>query len=196
MQKRRLPEKHPMIARTVTSYGNMYNKMDDTERAIKKYDEALQLRTEFLPEHHPDVAKLYSNIGTVHFKKEAYDESIQMYDKALQSKTKCFLESHPEVALTQSNLALALARRGRPDDHEKADQLYRKAILVMTGRRLAGVKEDYSDLLKTCGRHEDALGQLEGARAEYTKAGDIKALSEVRSLYFLIPIHICIYTSS
>lgn len=51
VQKRRLPEKHPMIARTVTSYGNMYNKMDDTERAIKKYDEALQLRTEFLPEH-------------------------------------------------------------------------------------------------------------------------------------------------
>lgn len=176
-----------MIARTVTSYGNMYNKMDDTERAIKKYDEALQLRTEFLPEHHPDVAKLYSNIGTIHFKKEAYDESIQMYDKALQSKVKCFSESHPEVALTQSNLALALARRGQAEDKEKADQLYRKAILVMTGRRLAGVKENFSDLLESCGRHQDALGQLEGARAEYTKAGDTKALPAVRFLYFLIP---------
>lgn len=138
------------------------------------------MRTTFLPERHPDVAKLYSNIGTIHFKKREYKESIEMYEKALAAKVQCYLETHPEVAVTRGNLALALARRGEGEDTERADQLYRKAMAVLTGRRLANVKENYSELLKACGRYEDALRQLTEARVEFTKAKEMGSVVKVR----------------
>jgi tetratricopeptide (TPR) repeat protein len=158
----------------------MYNARNDFGRAIERYQVALEMRTKYLPEHHPEIAKLYTNIGTIHYKKESYTESVNTYEKALICKLHCFSASHPEVALTKSNLACALGKRNEAGDDMRAEKLYKECLTLLTGRKLATTKENYSALLEQCGRYEEALAQLKAARTEHARANKGLDLSKVK----------------
>ena len=62
--------KHPEYAATLSNIGTIYMNMGRYEKALKIYEECLNLQESILGEDHPDYAATLSNIGTIYRKSE------------------------------------------------------------------------------------------------------------------------------
>ncbi len=58
------------IAETFCSIGDLYNALNDFDRALAMYEEALKIQIHSLPLNHPSTAQTYMNIDWVYMSKQ------------------------------------------------------------------------------------------------------------------------------
>ena len=132
--------KNPGCWMAYYNLGIALNDHGDTDGAIAKYREAIELR--------PSYAEAHYNLGRLLVQKGQLDDAIAHYEKAL--------EINPADAEAHNNLGAALFANGRVDE---AITHYRKALAI---------QPDYADA--SCNLADALLsnGNLDGAIAYYS----------------------------
>ena len=151
------------------------------EEAIKKYDEAIELNSNY--------AEIYNNRGVVKNKLRKYQEAIADYDKAIELRpnyteaynnrgnAKSNLEQYPEAIADYNkaielkpNNAIAYNNRGRAEydleQYQEAIVDYDKAIEL---------KPDYANAYHNRGVAKQALGQTQEATEDFKMAAKLKS---------------------
>lgn len=100
--------------------GNVFDKQDRSQEAIKTYEQAIEID--------PENPQNWLELGNVHFKMESYDSAIEAFQRAI--------ELAPELGWPYNNLALALVAQG---NYEQAIPLYQRSIELLTSDKDAAV---------------------------------------------------------
>ena len=108
------------LAASYINRGNAYNAKGDYDRAIKDYNDAIQLD--------PDFIDAYIDLADVYTKKGDYDRAIEVCNKAIQlDLSRMSSDLSITSAAAYNNRGDAYAGKG---DKEKAIADYRKALSI------------------------------------------------------------------
>ena len=122
--------------------GDLLEKKDRVDEAIRHYQEALRLE--------PDYADAHNNFGNALLKKGQVDEAIGHYQEALRL--------NPAGALAHYNFGAALVQKGQIDE---AIRQYHEALRL---------EPEYADAHNNLGEALDQKGQLDEAIRQYREA--------------------------
>jgi len=75
--------KHPDVATSYKSIGNVYQVLGAYPEALEYYEKALEIRLKVLGPEHPQTANSYYNIGNAYYSKKEYAKSLDYLNKAL-----------------------------------------------------------------------------------------------------------------
>jgi tetratricopeptide (TPR) repeat protein len=110
--------KHPNLATTIGSIGNVYKIQELWKKALTEYEVAHELLESALgTSHHPDVASSYNNIGLVLSQLPGREEeALEKYRAACESFAKSMGSQHPHCGSCHFNIALMLQSQGLKED--------------------------------------------------------------------------------
>lgn len=110
--------KHPNLATTIGSIGNVYKIQELWEKALTEYEVAHELLESALgTSEHPDVASSYNNMGLVLSQlPDRQDEALEKYRAACESFAKSLGSVHPHCGSCHFNIALMLQSQGLKED--------------------------------------------------------------------------------
>ena len=111
-------------AATLTNRGIIHMALEDYERAINDYSDALKLK--------PDFGEIYVNIGNVYFLGKVYDKAIEEYTAAIEKET-------TRVHIAFINRGMAYEHMG---DFDNAESNYRAAMDIVPEAALPQVRLD------------------------------------------------------
>ena len=134
--------------------GNIFDKQNRSEDAIKAYQKAAELD--------PENANVWNEIGNTHFNSGAYDQAIAAYNKAI--------ELDPGFGKPYSNLALTYSNQER---HDEAIPLFKKSIELLSS------DEERAISWNRLGNAYRRLGDSENAIAAYQMADQLDPDSDV-----------------
>lgn len=110
--------KHPNLAITIGSIGNVYKAQERWEQALIEYQVAHELLTMALgTTDHPDIASSYNNLGLVLSQLPGSEaEALEHYRAACTSFERTLGSDHPHCGSCRYNVALLLQSLGRKDE--------------------------------------------------------------------------------
>jgi len=110
--------KHPNLAMTIGSIGNVYKTQELWEKALTEYEVAHELLESALgTSHHPDVASSYNNMGLALSQLPGREaEALEKYRAACECFDKSLGSEHPHCGSCRFNIALLLQSQGLKDD--------------------------------------------------------------------------------
>ncbi|CAF0755033.1 unnamed protein product [Adineta steineri] len=154
---------HDEKALYYVSLGYAYNKQGDYEKAIRYYEEGLEISQKTLPSNHPDLVILYNNIGNVYDNMAEYPKALSFYAKALDITQKTLPSNHPDLATSYNNIGSVYDKMGEYSkalsSHEKTGPLHHLLLA-----------NSYSNM----GDMYDKIGQYSTAILFHEKALDIR----------------------
>ncbi|CAF2433700.1 unnamed protein product [Rotaria sp. Silwood2] len=86
-KKTSLPSGHPSFASTLKEMGIVQVKMNNDEKALEYFNEALDICRKSLTDYNMDVADCHEHIAHVHYKRQAYSLALEHFEKALDIVT-------------------------------------------------------------------------------------------------------------
>ncbi len=110
--------KHPNLAITIGSIGNVYKTQELWEKALIEYEVAHELLESAIgTKDHPDVASSYNNIGLVMSQMPGREtEALEKYRAACESFGKSLGAEHPHVGSCRFNIGLMLQSQGSKEE--------------------------------------------------------------------------------
>jgi tetratricopeptide (TPR) repeat protein len=173
-------EKNPASWLAHYNLGILLAEQGKTYEAIDHYNEALQVKT--------DYVNIYINLGVALAKQERLEEAIGHYHQALQ-----IMPDHPNV---HNNLGNALARQGKVEEAAShylealriepnhAEAHYNLGLVLAEQGKVEQAISHYSEVLRITPNHLDAhinlgvelakQGRLQEAASHFSKALQIK----------------------
>ena len=76
--------------------GHIKDNLDDYNRALDFYQEALKIYLTKFPSNHPNIATCYNNIGLVYDNLDDYRKALPFYEKAFEIYQKTLSDDHPK----------------------------------------------------------------------------------------------------
>ncbi|KAL7543444.1 hypothetical protein ACHAXR_012746 [Thalassiosira sp. AJA248-18] len=174
---------HTSVASTLIAMGGLYYKLNNVQKELEKYNEALTVYEETLGQDHPHVAGTMKNIGMVLAEQGQLDEAMTKFQEA-QRIYKSINDGRRDgpccdVASALSCMGNVQNRRGELED---ALRLYGEALSIyksvskrareMGGRSRLAVQE-VASTLKIMGMVHTKLGELDNAMNCFQDAIDI-----------------------
>jgi tetratricopeptide (TPR) repeat protein len=128
--------KHPNLAITIGSIGNVYKTQGLWEKALNEYEVAHELLVTALgTSEHPDIASSLNNMGLVLSQlPDRQGEALEKYRSATESFEKTLGSEHPHVASCRFNIALMLQSQGLKEEAKKEFELARDTWEISFGR--------------------------------------------------------------
>lgn len=175
---------HTSVASTLIAMGGLYYKLNEVERELEKYNEALTVYEETLGRDHPHVAGTMKNIGMVLAEQGQLDEAMDKFREAERIYKSLNEGRHDgpqcgDVASALSCMGNVQSRRG---DLEDALRLYGEALSIyksmskrareMGGRSRLALQE-VASTLKIMGMVHTKKGELDMAMNCFQDAIDI-----------------------
>jgi tetratricopeptide (TPR) repeat protein len=111
------PEPHADLSSAMHNYASTFDALDQRERAVELYREALQLRIDTMGPTHPATAGTMHNLGlllALHFDADEADEGVELLEKALELRLAADVDPYLR-ATTTFMLARAYEKRGDLD---------------------------------------------------------------------------------
>lgn len=160
-----------LVATTLNNLADIYENMEDHDKALPLYKKALYINEKALDSKNPDFATTLYNLASIYYRMGEYDNALPYYQKALDIREK-MLDSQPlDVAATLNNLALLYHVIG---DYEKALPYYQRALgirkkvlspqdldVATTQNSLAGLYKSIKDFDKALSLYQKALDTRE-----------------------------------
>lgn len=173
-------EAHMGIASILIAMGGLHYKLNNEEKELEKYNEALAVYQDHLGREHPHTAGTMKNIGMVLAEQGNLDEAMDKF-KAAQKIYEAINEEGPccDVASALSCMANVQSRRGDLDDalrlYGESLDMY-KAVIKRTkemgGRSRLAVQE-VASTLKIMGMVHSKRGELDLSMDCFQEAIDI-----------------------
>lgn len=122
MYKKCLPPDHHLFAHVLNNIGTTYQNMDEFDRALEYYEEALKIQSISFNhdrDEHPLVMATLNNIATCQFEKNDFHHSEQTFQRLLDTKLAIHGNdsiSNSTIAIAYSNLAMAQMKQGHFDE--------------------------------------------------------------------------------
>ncbi|CAF1117100.1 unnamed protein product [Rotaria sp. Silwood1] len=116
---------YSIIANTYINMGKIYVAINESEKASKIFDKAIEYQLKELPDTHPDVAYTYNAIGLMFFDKNDHEKALEYVEKAHQLQLESIPNNHPDFADTYRNFADIYKKKG---DLDKALFYYEKVL--------------------------------------------------------------------
>jgi CHAT domain-containing protein/Tfp pilus assembly protein PilF len=177
VRRRALGERHPDVARSLGNLAGLYldaGKWDEAEPLLRQ---ALALLHSALGGQHPDVAEALYRLAEVYRFRGQPGQAEPLYRQAADIQRAALGEDHPALATTLANLARVCRDLGDPAQA--------RALLVrVRDVRRSSLGEQHPDLaasLADLGSAQEALNELEAARASYQEAlASYRQLAQLR----------------
>lgn len=173
MIRRSIEEQSLDVAETLGNLGLLYRYRGQLDSASVRFQEALEIRKQFLSSEHPDIATTLDNLGVVLTNQGKYEKGEEVYREALDIRRLIYREPDVLLAHSLNNLAVNLANQGK---YSEAEELLRESIDIATevlGPDHVSIASDMSNL----GVLMDILGNYEAADSVLTEALRIKQLN-------------------
>ncbi|CAF1358418.1 unnamed protein product [Adineta steineri] len=106
-----------------------YAKLDqgDYDKAIRYYEQVLEIFEHTLPSNHLSLAISYNNNGSVYYKMGEYSKALSFCEKALEIQQKTLPSNHLDLAESYNNIGGVYNNMG---EYSKALSYYEKALEI------------------------------------------------------------------
>jgi tetratricopeptide (TPR) repeat protein len=141
----------------------------DNEKAIRYYEQGLEIKQKTLPSNHHSLAISYGNIGGVYRNMGEYPKALLFYEKALEIQKKTLSPDHPGMAMSYNNIGGVYDNMG---EHPKALSLYEKALEIRQ-KILPPNHPDLAVSFINIGGVYDSMGEYPKALSFYEKTKEI-----------------------
>jgi len=125
-------EDQTKIAECYNEIGMVYHKKAELQKALRYFEQALEIDRAAFGDQHPDVATDLNNLGTAWNELGEHHKAIEYYDQALDIDCAAFGEQHPNIARDLNNLGEAWRELGESRKavayHEQALDIDRAAF--------------------------------------------------------------------
>lgn len=174
--KRRVGEKHPLYAMSITSIAILYMFRGDYEKALPLLQRSIAIMKEISAEDNPQYGIMVNNLALLYERMGQYDKALLLSQQALEIRKKTLPEDNPQYALlyplSLSNLASLYMRK---EEYEKALPLFQQALNIR--ERLLGKEHPYyaislnnlAQVYSYMGVYDKALPLFEQALEVYEK---------------------------
>lgn len=148
------------VSQLLELQGDVYLNRSLPDDAVRLYEQSLAIREKVLTGANPQITGLLNKIGEIEMKQGKHADALQHFQRSLDLSRKLMGNSHPLLAFSQLNLATCYAAM---KDHVSAKNAYQEAVRTMERSAgedhegTAGVLEQYSAYLKSCGQEEEAI---------------------------------------
>lgn len=151
-------------AAVLATQGQIHQQMQDLDKALELFEQALAIRKAALHPQHPTIATSLNDIATVLDGLGLLDRSMEMHTRALTIREAAFGPAHPLVASVLNNLAVGHARQAQ---FGPAAELFGRALRIDE----ANLGPDHPRLVLALSN----LGSVHHAQQEYDKAKRLHA---------------------
>jgi tetratricopeptide (TPR) repeat protein len=139
--------------------GQLYDALDDFDRAENANRQALANRKQAYGEQHPNYATALDNMATTVSQRGDLAETVRLRTQALEIRKSTLGIKHPNYAVSLHNLAFTYREQG---DYSRAEALFRDALAVK--KEIVGEQHSsYADTL-------DGLGGVYWEMQDYGRA--------------------------
>lgn len=125
--RRTYGDRHPAVANTYNSLGNMFADMDESAAALENYRRAMEIRREVFGEEHPRVAGVLNNIALLHNAAGENDEALAGLQITLAMERRAYGEDDARTVRTLNNIGTIFTSLGRFDE---ALDAHREALAI------------------------------------------------------------------
>jgi tetratricopeptide (TPR) repeat protein len=144
----------------LSALGNCEVRFANYGKALKFYQQCLDIEIKTHGGEHPNVASSYSNIGLVWDNKGEYDKALDFYQQCLDIQLKAYGGEHTSVATSYYNMGGVLNDKG---EYDKALEFYQQSLdirLKILGSEHASVARLYNNMglvWRNIGEYDKAL---------------------------------------
>lgn len=161
------------LASIYNNIGVIYGIYDESAKALKYYNNALNIYLKKSSENHLFIATIYNNIGTIFMSNQEYKNATKYYEKSLYITIKSVGDHHIDTAITYANLGETYNLTG---EYNKALTYNLKALKITL--ETLGEKHQNTAILY------NNIGEVYKSKRKYNKA--IENLE--KSLYIKIAL--------
>ncbi|CAF1158498.1 unnamed protein product [Adineta steineri] len=112
--------------------GYVKDDQGDYKKAIRYYEQALEIYQKALPSNHRHLATLFNNIGSVYYQMGEYSKALSFYEQALEIDQETLPPNLPNLATSYSRIGSVYDNMGEYlkalSYHEKALEIYQNAL--------------------------------------------------------------------
>lgn len=91
-------------AESLIKYGMTYYNIEQYEKALRKFEDALHIQQKLLPSNHPNLGISYVHIGNVYSKTNQFSQALSYYKKALKIQEQSLPSNHPDIDTTFNSI--------------------------------------------------------------------------------------------
>jgi CHAT domain-containing protein len=172
-------------AATLLNIGDLYNKLNDSSRALENYEKSLTLQRELKDQG--SEANVLAHIGTVHISLNNLPEALKNLDQARQ-----IAEDNPnlDIARIQAYTLIGIGEVYRRQGPGKLAEALKHFEAARKVAEAVGDRQQESDSLQKLGETHQALADWPRARESYDKALTLRCkledkLGEATTLYHI-----------
>ncbi len=150
----------------LNKYGTNLYTLGEYKKAIRCFEEALEIDKATYGEKHPDVAIRLNNIGNAWNALNEPRKAIEYHEQALNIDRYAYGDKHPNIAIRFNNIGGALDALG---EHEKALGYFEQALEIVKAAYgdehpyMAATFNNIGSVWSFLEKHKKALGYFEQA---------------------------------
>ncbi|MEM8640629.1 MAG: CHAT domain-containing tetratricopeptide repeat protein [Cyanobacteria bacterium P01_G01_bin.54] len=169
--RRRLGNKHLVIARILNDLAVFYELQGRYREAEPLHQEALRIRRHLRGNQHPDVAQSLNNLALLYDLQGRYGEAEPLYLESLIIWREHYGDEDLEVALSLNNRAELYRNQGR---YQEAEPLHQEALAirrkVLANQEPDAAPRDFAQSLSDLTQSLNNLALLYETQGKYTEA--------------------------
>ena len=159
-----------VYSKLLDAQGNLYQKRNEYNTAIKCYLQSRDIKTSILGEKHPDFARNLKNLGWLYMKTGQYEQAEHLYLECLNIYKEVLGEKHPNYVKSLNDLGWLYLIMNHL---EKAESLYIQASTI--GKEVFGeIKQDFASSITGLAHIYYRQNQYEEAELLYIQALNIR----------------------
>ncbi|MBS1151466.1 MAG: serine/threonine kinase family protein [Myxococcaceae bacterium] len=186
LQKERLGEDNPEVARTLNNQGIAYARLRKYKEAVQTYQRSYELQMKYLGADHPDTAGTMHNLGVMQRKDGQLTEALSNFERALAVRRKTLGDEHPDTATTHLSLANLQIKLENPEaalENLSRALAIRKKVYGVAHPQVAAVYDDLANFYLARRSGKEAL---ENAQQALAIASSAAAHDKAGSAYILL----------
>ncbi|CAF3559561.1 unnamed protein product, partial [Adineta steineri] len=149
--------------------GHIRSNQGDYEKAIRYYEQGLEIEQKTLSPHHLSLAISYNNIGMVYNNMGEYSKALSFYEKALEIREKALPSNHPDLATSYNNIGNVYDDM---EEYSTALSFYEKALEIRE-KTLPANHPSLATSYNNIGMVYSNMGEYSKALSFYEKALEI-----------------------
>ena len=157
---------------SLNNIANLLYTMGEYKRALKYYEDSLELQTRLSGKGSAEVASTLSNTGAVYKNIGELDKAIEYYEKSIEVFKNKHGEEHPTVAACLNNVATVLKMQGKPleaiEKYNRAKELF-EVVYSKSHSTVAMLLNNIGMVHETIGEDTKALQSYNQAMKIYTE---------------------------
>ncbi|XP_013419240.1 uncharacterized protein LOC106179958 [Lingula anatina] len=104
-----------LMSQTLSTQGLVFSIMGEKEKAIKYFEDTLDLRISNFGEHHPSIGAVYNNMGLTYRELGEDDNALKNFECGLRCKRRCMKQANLSIVYSLSNTAMLYVKKGNFD---------------------------------------------------------------------------------